>query len=280
MPNLTNASIRLIFLDFFRVTETPRAILLPLSAVCRGGSGSALSARSRLVFLLAALLTPLHAVAEARQQIDEAVHAYLAQRLQEEASRQGWQGLRFTHDSSPLSATAALPPCSVPPQVSVSGDNPSLLVRQRYNVQCPDHPGWTVAVVSQANVFLPVVHARTVIERGQTIGADQLKREELNIAKAPRGFFNDPDDVIGQGAKRRIRANQLITPALLGTPLLVRRGQRVTIVANQDGIAASAQGEALENGREGAVIRVKNLSSEKVIDAKVLEAGVVTSTFQ
>lgn len=54
----------------------------------------------------------------------------------------------------------------------------------------------------------------------------------------------------------------------------------MTIIASQDGISASATGEALANGRAGEVIRVRNLGSQKVIEAQVVEEGVVTSTFR
>ncbi|MNJ71858.1 flagellar basal body P-ring biosynthesis protein FlgA [compost metagenome] len=60
----------------------------------------------------------------------------------------------------------------------------------------------------------------------------------------------------------------------------MRRGQQVKILASHDGINAATLGEALENGGQDAVIRVKNLSSGKTIEGKVLEAGVVTSTFR
>jgi len=53
----------------------------------------------------------------------------------------------------------------------------------------------------------------------------------------------------------------------------------VKIVASHDGIEASTNGEALADGQPGEVIRVRNVRSGKVIDAKVVEEGVVTSTF-
>jgi flagella basal body P-ring formation protein FlgA len=86
--------------------------------------------------------------------------------------------------------------------------------------------------------------------------------------------------VVGLSAKRRIREGQQLTPALLTGAVLVKRGQQVVIQANQDGIQAKAVGEALANGQLGDVIRVRNLGSEKVIEAKVIEAGVVSSTFK
>ncbi len=100
------------------------------------------------------------------------------------------------------------------------------------------------------------------------------------MARHDRGYFGRIEQVVGKTAKRRIRAGQTLTADLLDAPLWVRRGQSVTIVARQDGIEASTLGEALANGREGDVVRVRNRSSEKVIDAQVIGDGVVTSTWR
>jgi len=241
--------------------------------------GSAFSALRPL--LLAAGLLPglLHAAA-VEEQIDQALERHFTQAVASEAAAQGWQGTRFSHTSTPLNSTANLPTCTQAPVVSRVDDSPSLLARQRLEVRCPDQPGWTVAVSSQASIFLPAVFSSRAIERGQTITAEQLTLQELDVGKAARGFFTDTEEVVGMGAKRRIRANQALSPGLLAMPLLVRRGQQVKILASHDGIEASTMGEALENGRLKAVIRVRNLSSGKTIEAKVLKVGVVTSTFR
>jgi len=268
-------------LSFLRDTATYCATRLPHWLTCAGACGSIPSAWRALVLAGAALLPiPLQAEPAASEQIDQAVTHYLNGALAAEASRQGWQGMRFSHDSTHLNSSAQLHACRQPLAVSASGDNPSLLARQRLEVSCADQPGWTVVVSSQANVLVPAVFASRVIERGQSIRAEQVRLQELNIGKAPRGFFHDLDSVVGQGAKRRIRANQLLSPGLLTRPVLVKRGQRVKILASHDGIQASTLGEALENGQQDAVIRVRNLSSEKTIETKVLEAGVVSSTFR
>ncbi|GLK90257.1 hypothetical protein GCM10017655_33190 [Pseudomonas turukhanskensis] len=127
---------------------------------------------------------------------------------------------------------------------------------------------------------MPVVFAAVVLERGQGITAADVQLQPVNIAKASRGYFNQVEQVVGLSAKRRVREGQMLSPALLTGAVLVKRGQQVEIRATQDGIQARAVGEALANGQLGDVIRVKNLGSEKTIDAKVIEPGVVTSTFR
>ncbi|WP_417702020.1 flagellar basal body P-ring formation chaperone FlgA [Pseudomonas sp.] len=232
-------------------------------------------------FLLALLpLSAAYGETDATSQIDQAVTAHMQQMLTEEARRQAWQGQRHSLDITLLNSAERLPACTQALSVTVSSDDPSPLSRQRLDLSCADTPGWSVTALVQASVFLPAVHAARVIERGQTITAEQLQLQEVNVGRASRGFYNSVDEVIGQGAKRRLRAGQLIAPNLLSAPLLIRRGQQVTIIASQDGISASATGEALANGREGEVIRVRNLGSQKVIEAQVVEEGVVTSIFR
>jgi flagella basal body P-ring formation protein FlgA len=229
-----------------------------------------------LVVVLTALVPgTLYAHQNADQQIDQAIEQHLKQQLAQEAAAQGWQGARFTHTRTTTSKDLAS--CRQLPQVA--SDTNSIMGRQQLTLSCADTTAWKVKVTVETTIFVPAVYAQTVIERGDTISAGQLKVEDLDISKARRGFFHDIDEVTGQGAKRRLRANQLISPNLLAKPLLVRRGQQVKMIANHGGIAAATLGEALEHGEQGEVIRVKNLRSEKIVEARVIEAGVVLTTF-
>ena len=199
--------------------------------------------------------------------------------LEQQAQRQGWQGMQLRYEINIPTSVANLPACSATPKVHATGGAPSAMERQQLKVRCADTTGWSVNVTGQAHVFLPAVHAEGLIDRGRTLTANDLKLQRINIAKARRGYYNRLEDVVGLTAKRRIRAGQTITPALLEQTMAVRRGQPVKIIASHEGIEASTSGEALSDGQPGDVIRVRNVRSEKVIDAKVLESGVVTSTF-
>lgn len=249
---------------------------LPLRSRKGRGSGKAASA---LAFAAMTMLTAAHSLADTRLEIQEAVEHHLGAMLEAQAARQGWQGMQLRYEVNVPAAATDLPACSTGIQVQATGEAPSAMERQTLQVRCADTPGWTLNATGLAHVFLPSVHAAGVIDRGQTFTAQDLKLQRINIAKARRGYYNRLEEVVGLAAKRRIRAGQLITPALLEQAMAVRRGQPVRIVANHDGIEASTSGEALADGQPGDVIRVRNIGSGKVIDAKVLDAGVVTSTF-
>jgi len=271
----------LILLSFFKRRTAPSAACLPPLPKTEGRCGSFLSASRHL---LAVALLPLAAGVQAEsrvdRQIDQAVERYLTAQFKQEARRQGWQDIRFTQASTPLNDTSRLTPCAQPPVVETAGDNPSLLGRLRLRASCGDTPGWSVLLSTQVNVFIPALFAAQTIERGQTIEAAHLQVQELNVGKASRGYYQREEEVVGMGAKRRIRAGQALSPGLLASPMLVRRGQQVKIIASRDGIVATTLGEALQNGQRDEVIRVRNLSSDKIIEAKVLEDGTVTSTFE
>lgn len=225
------------------------------------------------------LTTSTQAHADATAQVQQAVENHLHAMLERQAERQGWQGMQLRYETNLPASAARQRPCTVPLQVRATGDAPSAMDRQQLAISCADAPGWSLNATAQAHVFLPAVHAAGIIDRGQTIRDSDLRLERINIAKARRGFYNRLDEVVGLAAKRRIRAGQTITPALLEQAMAVKRGEPVKIVASNDGIEASTSGEALGDGQPGDVIRVRNTRSGKVIDAKVLEEGVVTSTF-
>lgn len=278
MPALEFDNMPLISLEISEEPGSCAGAPLPLFRMRSRACGKAVSA----LFLSLALTLPgsgVLAAGSVGEQIEQALAASMQQALKDEAQQQGWQGMQVQLEHE-LPAALPAAPCTQALQVQRTGDDPSPLARQRFALSCADSPGWKVNASSQASVFLPVVLASKVLERGQTISAADLRLEPANIGKASRGFYNRLDQVVGMSAKRRIRDGQQLNPGLLTGALLVKRGQRVRINASQDGIQASAVGEALSNGQLGEVIRVKNLASEKTIDAKVIEAGVVSSTFQ
>lgn len=49
----------------------------------------------------------------------------------------------------------------------------------------------------------------------------------------------------------------------------IQKGKRVRIVAGLNGIVIEAQGEAMQNGSIGDVIKVRNLSSQKIISCVI-----------
>lgn len=249
---------------------------LPLSARAAIPAGSAFSAA---VLALSLATSPAMAGDTLQDQIDQAVHRHLSQRLALEAEREGWQGMRLTRKSVALPADSPTAPCDRTLQVRDEAGKASALTRQRLTVQCPGAQGWSLVVTTQANVFVQAVVTTQVLERGQAITPAMLDRQEVNLARQRRGVIASLEEVVGLSAKRRIRARQVLSSDMLVSSWLVRRGDKVVVTARHAEIQAAVEGVALEDGRMGAVVRVRNPGSGKIFDAKVTGAGKVSSTF-
>ncbi|WP_178119469.1 flagellar basal body P-ring formation chaperone FlgA [Pseudomonas sp. SCB32] len=267
----------LIYKALCAISGGARNAALPLWAHPAGGCGKVLSACFLLA--LAALGHAQEQAQDARAQLDAAAQRMIAAELKGTAQKEGWKGMTFRVENNLPNSLGKLPACPSDPQLRSSEAPATPSARRRFEANCPGQPGWPVYFTSQPTLYLPAVVAGGEIERGQTLEAGQLKLAPQQIGKSARTYFTRVEDVVGMTARRRIRADQPLTPALLDGALLVRRGQQVKIVASQDGIQASAAGEALANGKQDEVIRVKNLRSQKVIEAKVMESGVVSSLF-
>lgn len=88
-------------------------------------------------------------------------------------------------------------------------------------------------------------------------------------------FVKDVREVVGLVPHRYIRAGSPVTMGYFQQPVAVNSGQRVTIVINYRGIRATAKGIVMTRGRIGALVKVKNETSEKILTAKVIDAHTV-----
>ena len=86
----------------------------------------------------------------------------------------------------------------------------------------------------------------------------------------------DADDLIGKTATNIITANRSVRIREVANPQLVSRGEDVTILYKVGGMTLSAKGKSMQNGTEGDLIRVTNLSSAKSLSAQVTGDRTVT----
>ncbi|WP_433638102.1 flagellar basal body P-ring formation chaperone FlgA [Kluyvera georgiana] len=215
----------------------------------------------------------------ARKQIYVAVQLHAADIVRQEAKRRRWPEYQAKMNLFIPSEASQYATCRQEPAVSIPGGDRLDLNRLRFDVRCADANGWDIAVTVKPDIYLPVVVADNTLERGQQISADNITIKKLNISNARGDYLNDPAEVIGLTVKRRVRDRQPITLNQLESPLLVERGQRVLMVAEQNGVEARTMGEAMKKGRKGEIIKVKNESSGRVVSAIVADIGVVNMVY-
>ena len=126
----------------------------------------------------------------------------------------------------------------------------------------------------RAEVSALVVVAAAPVQANRVIAEAEVVQERRTLADMDDALPS-PEAVVGQASTRALRTGQVVSPRWLAQPLVLKRGDSVTIVARNEGVEVQVAGEALEPGRRGDVVRVRNVGTGKVIRARVLDAAVV-----
>ena len=108
---------------------------------------------------------------------------------------------------------------------------------------------------------------RVIVVRPVSRG-DLLTREDLGLQTLSRsgsGGFTDIDELIGRRAKKSLRTGLVVHDRHLQPDWIVHAKQSVSVVNNTGGIQVTTAGIALENGRLGDLVKVRNLSSNSIL---------------
>ena len=172
-----------------------------------------------------------------------------------------------------------LPVCKSPLTITAR-DNRSLPIGHlKRAVSCQDaQTPWRINVTIKSAITLPIVVANSTISRNEAIAPSQLRIEKQTITRQ-HDFYTQINQVTGLEATRRIRTGQIIDPATLTYSALIEKGNQVVVIAQKQGFSATIKGVALEQGRKGQQIEVKNISSGKVIKAIVTGLNQVHTQF-
>jgi flagella basal body P-ring formation protein FlgA len=146
--------------------------------------------------------------------------------------------------------------------------------RMRFLARCNDTPGWRYEYIVRARVTAMVAIAAAPVAANEALTDAQVTIERRDISNIADPV-SSPAEVIGQMSRRMLRPGDILRSGQLSSPVLVKRGDAVLMVARRDGIEVSAAGEALDAGARGAVIRVRNAGSGQVVRMRVAGQGTV-----
>jgi flagella basal body P-ring formation protein FlgA len=132
-------------------------------------------------------------------------------------------------------------------------------------------PYTLVDIAPYLTIDVPVVVAACDIERGRAITSADLEISKRDLVAA---HLNDPItdtvQVAGMAAKQSIKKGDPIQQRFLELPILVERGKDVTVVIRISGLDVTITMQALDNGRLGDSVRVKNKSSGAIVTGEVI----------
>lgn len=140
----------------------------------------------------------------------------------------------------------------------------------------PPKKAWaTVRIEVQTDV---VVVQKPLI-RNQSIEQSDVSVVSMNMGDLPSNFIASPDDVIGKRVLRAMNPKEIFRTDIVDQPPIVKRSDRVTILAESSNLRITAVGQARESGAQGDRIKVVNLNSNKEIYARIVDPKTVRVEF-
>lgn len=121
----------------------------------------------------------------------------------------------------------------------------------------------------QINLYRQVLVAQTTIKKDESLVADQFAFSRRDVTTLTDPPILSTGELTGTRAVRPISQGKMLTQSLIAKEDLIKRGDRVTIEYSSGSFKVTAAGEATQPGSRGDLIRVKNISSNKIVSAEV-----------
>jgi flagella basal body P-ring formation protein FlgA len=225
--------------------------------------------------LLLLLLTSYTQLIDAAQKqsissIQEAVRHYIASNLPKNSD--------YTLMLGKLDNRLQLPLCSESLTLFVhhSSLRPG---RNSIRVTCQKNKPWTVYTTAVINLYKEVLVLSQPINRGEVLNQKNIKFEKRNISTLHSGFLTDPQLIINKQATRNLRDGTVLNKSNFIEPRLIKRGEKVYIKASSPNLDISMAGVSMMDGIKGQNIRVKNITSQQIVQATVVKTGIVEVMF-
>lgn len=125
-----------------------------------------------------------------------------------------------------------------------------------------------------AVVEVPVLSRR--VRRGDVIGENDVEWIEMRSDRLANTTILDSADLIGMAARRTLQPGKALRMTDVRRPVIVARGATVFVAYRTAQMSLTVGGRALGDGAIGDTIRVLNIQSNVVIEARVESSNMVT----
>ncbi len=176
---------------------------------------------------------------------------------------------------SPLDSRLRLQACETPLQTFTEFGN----IKQKHltvKVSCEGPVKWSLRIPVKLQMFQSVIVASQHIVRDQILTPNDLHLHKQDISQIGEGYFQNENELVGLSSVKNIQVGQVIKRHMVRQPITVHRGETVKIIISSPGFSLEAAGVAQTEGAIGDTIKVKNMRSNRMVDAKVKGSGEVS----
>jgi flagellar basal body P-ring formation protein FlgA len=133
-----------------------------------------------------------------------------------------------------------------------------------------------VRITGGALAVLDVPALSHDIALGETIADSDLTSVEIAADRASGALLTSPESLVGFAARRPLRARMPLFAHDIKKPVLIKKGELVTIHFGIPGIELTSQGQAQADAAKGDTVPVLNTHSRRTVEARVIGAGAVS----
>jgi flagellar basal body P-ring formation protein FlgA len=131
-----------------------------------------------------------------------------------------------------------------------------------------------ISIRGQLKVMAPVAIVTQGVKRGSILQPDMVEMELRDLSTL-RNPCTNLRKVLGKRLSKRLRRGSVLDLSFIEFPPVILKGQLVKMIVNNNGLQLTATGISHMNGKQGQVIRVKNIRSNKSVFCKVSSPGIV-----
>ncbi len=132
---------------------------------------------------------------------------------------------------------------------------------------------YTVNVSGRFAEYIEVPVVDAPIRKGLVLRKEDLRFVEMPSRKVHRDVVMELADLVGKEAVRSLRVSKPVRARDLRKPIMVDKGDVVTLLYSNRFIDLKTVGVALQKASLGEVIQVKNSKSGKIVQAMVNQRG-------
>jgi len=200
-------------------------------------------------------------------------------RLAEEAATQRdaqQPGLKVKVEVGQLDPRLQLAPCQriqpyLPPGLPAWG-------RTRIGLKCiQGAKPWNISVPVTVHVYRNAQVLREALPGGTVLDAGQMMEAEVDIAAAPGAAILDPAQAVGRTLSRPLAAGATLRVTDFKPRQWFAAGSTVHVVASGPGWSAATEGQAMNPGIEGQLVRVKVDSGKLLVGRPTADGWVEIS---
>lgn len=207
---------------------------------------------------------------QSHESIAEAVKGYVTQNI----NLQGEYEISLT----PLDSRLNLPQCAEPLEAFTTTD----LIkagRTTIGVRCNTEKKWSIFTSVIIKTYQLVVVLSQPIQRGEIITRQHLAIEKRDVSSLREDFVTQLEQVENKQVTRQLNTGTILSLRNLVEPKLIKRGDKVVISTTKADFSIRMSGVAMMDGTKGQLIKIKNQNSGRIINATVIEPGLVSVNY-